>query len=98
MNAISAYACYGMEMCFAYFCSSFRGVQFYHVVRFKGPAVPQREYDIVPLPWMLSKDMAEFPLYERTKLEMMVYELHPATPRKDFKKYPLTLIHSTGKF
>ena len=79
------------------FFSAFRGVQCYHVVRFKGPVVPQQEYDIVPLPWMLSNDAVQFPTYERTKLEEKVYELQPAQPRKDFKKYGVTIIHSTGK-
>ena len=67
------------------------------MVRFKGPAVPQKEYDIVPLSWMISNEQAHFPLYERTKLESKVFELQPPQPKKDFKKYPLTLIHSTGR-
>ena len=48
------------------------------------------------LPWMISNDVVEFPLYNRLKTEKMVYEMHPPTPRKDFKKYKIVLIQWTG--
>lgn len=77
-------------------CSGFKGVNLFYVVRFMD-VVPQREYDVAPLPWMISNDVVEFPLYNRLKTEKMVYEMHPPTPRKDFKKYKIVLIHWTGR-
>ena len=84
-----------MHMFFFNF-STFKGVQLFYVVRFT-ENVPLQEYDVAPLSWMVSNDVVEFPLYERTKLEKMVFELQPRQPKRDFKRYPVTIIHWTGK-
>ena len=67
----------------------------YVVVMFHETAT-KRTYDVVPSTWILSQTEVYFPKYSKCKREQLVQQCSKPEPKKDFKRWTVDILFSTG--